>query len=171
MRNAFIAGLLIAAATRSDAAEPSRFHLFGAAGVQLGDTAEHLAGGLGYSPKPYVSLGAELAYSYLPLAPQVRGGANRAYYGLLTLTAVAWPSGRASPFLVIGFGRGRYNPSGDRNETESGNAAALGVGFRVRLRPRVGLLAETRLEGIGGITASDGLHLELPLRIGIRVGL
>lgn len=171
MKAALFAGLLVAAATRIHAAEPPRVHLFGAAGLQLGNTAEHLAGGLGYSPKPYLALGAEFAYSYLPLPREARGGGNRAHFGLLTLTASVRPSGKVSPFLVLGYGRGRYNPSGDRNESESGKALALGAGFRVRLRPRVGLLFEARLEGIGDITAADGLHLELPVRIGVRVGL
>ena len=167
MRAAVIAGLLIAAAARSQAAEPSPFHLSGAAGLQLGGGLEavHLAAGMGYFLKPYLSLGADLGYSYLPLAAQARGGGNRAYFALLTLTAAARPSGRVSPYVVLGCGLGRYEASWTK--AASGTALALGAGFRVRLRPRVSLFVEARLGAIGGITATDGLHLELPVRIGV----
>ena|SRR5260221_766508 len=167
MRAAAIAGLLIAAAARSQAAEPSPFHLFGAAGLQLGGTPEalHLAAGMGYFLKPYLSLGADFGYSYLPLEAQARGGGNRAYFALLTLTATARPSGRVAPYVVLGGGLGRYEASWTK--AESGTALALGAGLRVRLRPRVSLFVEARLAAIGGITAADGGHLELPVKIGV----
>jgi opacity protein-like surface antigen len=120
---------------------------------------------MGYFLKPYLSLGADLGHSYLPLAAQARGGGNRAYFGLLTLTAAARPSSKVSPYVVVGCGLGRYDASW--TEAASGVALALGAGLRVRLRPRLSLFVEARLGAIGGIAAADGMHLELPVRIGV----
>ena len=168
MRTALIAGLLVAAAARGHAAEPSLFHVSGAAGFAgLGSLeAVHLSTGLGYSPKPFLTLGADLSYSYLPLARQARGGGNRAYWGLATVTAAARPGAKVSPYAVLGYGIGRYEPSWSR--AESGNAFAFGLGLNVRLSPRASLFMESRLAIMGGIGAADGLHGELPVKVGVR---
>jgi hypothetical protein len=170
MKAAVLAGLMLAVATRSPGGEPPRFSLSGAAGAQLGGSSEavHLAAGFGYSPKPCFTLGADIGYSYLPLAANARGGGNRAYFGLLTLSATAWPSGTVSPYLVLGYGLGHYDASW--TDAESGRALSFGTGLQLRVRPRVRLFVETRLAMIGGISAADGLHIEAPIRVGIRLG-
>lgn len=171
MQTTFLAGLLIAGASAGNAAEPSRFHLFGAAGLSRGSAeAIHLAAGPGYSLNDHFSLGADFAYSYHPLARQARGGGNRAYWGLLTLTAAARPSGKVSPYVVLSYGLGRYVDS--RGEADIGKAGSLGAGLSVRLRPRVSLFVESRLALIARVApARDGFHAELPVRISVRFGL
>lgn len=172
MRTAFIAGLLLVSASVSGyAEEPSRFHVSGAAGLQLGGSAEALtlAAGFGYSLNRHFSVGADFSYSYLPLAAQARGGGNRAYWGLATLTATAAPSAKVSPYVVLGYGLGHYDASSGKGEF--GNSWALGAGLRVRLSDRASLFVDARLAIMGGITAADGLHAELPVSIGVRFGL
>ena len=169
MRLPLIAALLLAspAVARSD--DSPRFHVSGAAGFGLGSfEAANLGAGLDTSLNRYVSLGADLSYSYLPLAPQARGGGHRVYWVLGTLTVTPLPSARVSPYLMLGHGIGRYMDSG--KDVEFGKAAALGAGLRARLGARTDLFLEGRLGLLGGITAADGLHLELPVRAGVRVG-
>ena len=171
MRARFVAGLvLVACCGRGYAAEPPRFHGWGAAGLAGASIeAAHLAGGFDYSPKPFLSMGGELAYSYLPLASNARGGGNRAYWGLLTLSAAVRPSARVSPYLTLAVGPGIYQSSFEG--TESGTATAAGVGLRFRLGDRASLFLESRLALMSGITAADGLHGEFPIRVGVRLGL
>ena len=154
------------AAVDVSAAEPRHFHVFGAAGLGLGSLeATHLALGAGYSVTRHLALGADLSYSYLPLQRQARGGGNRAYWGLATLTATPLPSARVSPYLMLGYGVGSFVSS---KRGDSGSTSALGAGIQVRLNPRVCLFVESRFAMMGGITAADGLHMELPVRLGLR---
>jgi len=169
MKHAFLAGLLLAATADGFADEPARFQVFGAAGLGLGTGSlktTHLAIGSGYGLGRHISAGVDLGYSYVPLADQARGGGNRAYWGLATLTAHPLSSAKVSPYFVVGYGRGRFAPSYRRSD--SGKTAAAGVGLQVRLNPRASLFIEGRLAMMGGITAADGLHMELPVRVGFR---
>jgi len=161
----FIMGLLLVGGSAVGYAEERRgFHVSAAVGPGV-----HLGAGLGYSFNRHLSLGTDFAYSYLPLAPQARGGGNRAYWGLVTLTGAAFVSSRVSPYAVVGYGRGRYVPSWSASQW--GNAGALGAGLEVRLGSRVSLSLEARLAVIDGITAADGGHAELPVRLGVRFRL
>jgi hypothetical protein len=171
MRAGFVAGLvLVGSCGRGYAAEPSRFAGWGAAGLAGASLeAVHLAGGFDYSPKPFLSIGSELAYSYLPLASNARGGGNRAYWGLFTLNAAARPKARVSPYLTLAVGPGMYQSTS--SGTEWGLATAAGAGLRVRLGGRASLFLESRLALLHGITAADGLHGEFPIRVGVRFGL
>ncbi len=168
MKNACLAGLLLAsAAVDSSAAEPSHFQVFAAAGLGLGSfEATHLALGAGYSLTRHIALGADLSYSYLPLGPHARGGGNRAYWGLATVTATPLPAAKLSPYLMLGYGVGSYVDSSKR--AASGQTSALGAGLQLRLNPRASLFVESRFAMMGGITAADGLHMELPVRFGFR---
>jgi hypothetical protein len=169
MRIALIMSLLLAAPAVARSDDSPRFHVSGAAGFGLGSfEAAHLGAGLDMSLNRYLSLGADLSYSYLPLAPQARGGGHRVYWALATLTGTRLPSARVSPHLTLGYGIGRYMASG--KDVEFGKAAALGAGLRARLGARTDLFLEGRLGLLDGITAADGGHIELPVRAGVRFG-
>ena len=170
MKTALIAGLLLSVpAAGARAEDEPRLHLSGAAGFGLGSLeATNFGAGFDWSLSRHVSLGADLSYSYLPLAPQARGGGHRAYWGLATLMVTPLPSAKVSPYLTLGYGIGRYVDSS--KQVEFGKAAALGAGLRVGLGARTDLFLEGRFGLMGGITAADGLHAELPVRAGVRVG-
>jgi hypothetical protein len=172
MKRVLVASVVFAAATANAHAEDfSRVRIAGAAGLHLGSTSEsiHLAVAPSIALNRHVALGADLGYSYLPLASSARGGGNRAYWGLATLTAEAFPSHAVSPYLVLGYGLGRYADT--RGDAEFGRAAALGAGVNLRLNPRAHLFVESRFAMMDNIVARDGLHLELPIKLGVRVGL
>jgi hypothetical protein len=120
-----------------------------------------------FSLNRHFSLGADLGYSFLPLATHARGWGNRAYWGLATFTATALPSHRVSPYLTLGYGIGRYVPSW--TQASFGKAAALGAGLQLRLSPRASMFVESRFAMLGA-DAADGLHMELPVKIGVRLG-
>ena len=167
---AVAAFLLTAAAGQSHAEDFSRVRIGGAAGFPLYSSSEsiHLAVAPSIALNRHVSLGADLGYSYLPLASRARDSANRAYWGLATLTAEALPSRTVSPYVVLGYGLGRYQDT--RGDAEFGRAAALGAGVNVRLNPRTHLFVESRFGMMDNIVARDGLHLELPIKVGVRLG-
>ena len=171
MKTALIAGLVLAipaAGARAD--DRPRLHLSGAVGFGVESVeSTNLGVAVGYSVIPHVSLGADLSYSYLPLGPYARGGGNRAYWGLATITVTPLPSAKVSPYLVLGYGIGRHVDSSRQGEL--GRAAAGGAGLQVRLGDRANLFLEGRFGLMDGITAADGLHMELPVRAGVRVGL
>ena len=169
MKATFLASLIVLAACGAAAEEPFRFHVSAGAGPSFGSGGTHLGSSLDYSITRHLALGGDLGYSQLPLAPQARGGGIKVLYGYLTLAATAAPSSRVSPYAVIGYGLGRYTPSS--GEAELGKAGSLGAGLRVRLSSRASLFVESRFAAVGGITAADGAHFEIPVRIGVRVGL
>ena len=171
MKKTLVVALMVtAAAGRVQAEDVSRFKMSGALGRNYGGGAEsiHLAVAPSFALNEHFSLGADLGYTYLPLALSARGGGNRAYWGLATLTANALPSHRVSPYLTLGYGLGRYADA--RGDAEFGRAAALGAGLSVRLSPRAHLFVESRFAMMDNIVARDGLHLELPIKVGVRVG-
>jgi hypothetical protein len=172
MKTALVAAFLFAAtAIQARADDAPRFQVGGALGRNYASgSAEsiHLAVAPSFSLNKHFSIGADLAYSYLPLASSARGGGNRAYWGLATLTAEALPSHAVSPYLTLGYGLGRYADT--RGDAEFGRAAALGAGLSVRLNPRVHLFVESRFGMMDNIVARDGLHLELPIKVGVRAG-
>jgi hypothetical protein len=165
-----MAWLLAMLGVAAHAQESPRFQMGAAAGRNLGTSAEglHLAVAPSFALNQYVSLGADLGYSYLPLSYQARGGGNRAYWGLATLTATALPSHRLSPYVTLGYGLGRYADS--RGDAEFGKAGALGAGLQLRLSPRASVFVESRFAMMGNIVASDGVHMELPVKVGVRLG-
>jgi hypothetical protein len=170
MRTTLLMGLLLASPAVARAEDRPRFHLSGAAGFGVENVeSTNLGVGLGYSVIPHLSLGADLSYSYLPLGPYARGGGNRAWWGLATLTVTPLPSAKVSPYLVLGYGIGRYVDSSRQGEL--GRAVAGGAGLQVRLGDRANLFVEGRFGLMDGITAADGLHMELPVRAGVRFGL
>jgi hypothetical protein len=170
MRTPSIAGFLIVGfAGASLASEPSHWQVSAGAGLECDGAprAVHLTAGFGYALRPSIVLGVDLGYSSLSLAPAAGGGTNHVSSALASLTLVARPAGRVSPHLLLGYGLGRYDPAWTR--AESSRVVALGAGLHVRLRPRLDLFAEARLALIGGISAADGLHLELPVTLGVRL--
>jgi hypothetical protein len=172
MKKMVLGGLLFAATAgvaRADDQELYRFRLAAGAGPNLGLSGDalHFAVAPSFALNRHFALGADLGYSYLPLAPNARGGGNRAYWGLATLTAEALPRKMLSPYLVLGYGLGRYADT--RGDSELGRAAALGAGLNLRLNPRTHLFVESRFAMMDNIVARDGLHMELPVKVGLRV--
>jgi hypothetical protein len=171
-KTTLVLALGLAAAGSSMAAEAndfSRFSVAGAAGLN-GSSVEaiHLSLAPAFWLNKHFALGADVSYSYLPLGPHARGGGHRAYWGLATLTATALPSHRLSPYLTLGYGLGRYTDS--YSDTDPGRAGTLGAGLQWRLSPRASLFVESRFAMMGDIVAADGLHMELPVRFGLRLG-
>src|SRR5258706_1398082 len=118
MKSTILSTLLLAsAAAGANAQETPRFQVAGAAGWNLASSSEavHLAVAPSFALNEHFSIGADIAYSYLPLQRQARGGGNRAYWGLATLTANALPSSRGSPYLTLGYGFGPYDTPWTQN--------------------------------------------------------
>ena len=172
----FIPGLvfLVVLATGSTASAQA-FVLHGSAGPTLIDSGYSLAGGIGFSPTPHLTVLFDVDRTYLSsrLRSDGRGGVAGFRGGTLTLGSAqlrVTPFGRdrVGPYGLVGFAAGVARPN--VNElfpdpvTNDVRAIVFGGGIHVPLKERVSLFADGRM--MIGAEAGELLAVA-PIRIGV----
>lgn len=146
------------------------------AGPTLADEGSSVAGGVGYSPVPRITLSVNVERSHLVSRRDEFSGGS-AYFrggtftlGSAGLRASLFAPDRISPYALVGFAAGRSRPNvNDVFPTpvvNSVRAPFAGGGVQVPLGPHAALFADLRLALIVG-TDSDELYALTPLRAGL----
>ncbi len=153
------------------------FDVHAAAGPTLVDRGASVAGGIGWSPWPRVTLVLDVERTELAtrVSSDGRGGGSVFRGGSIVLGAAAAqvalfpPHRRLTPYVLAGVAAGRSRPAVNRDfptvVTNEARALVAGIGLSAPLGPRLGLFVDGRLQlgGDGGETLALA-----PLRAGLR---
>lgn len=169
------AGLALSVAAPT-AAHAQAVSIHGAAGPTLGDVGHSVAGGLGVSPLPWMTVTVSAERSHLPSRRQTFPGSVSHFRGgtftLASVEAQILPLGRdrIGPYALVGFGVGRSRPNVTpvfpTPVVTSVVAPFAGGGLRVPVGERLSFFADLRLALVVG-TESDDLYALTPLRAGL----